>query len=339
MPQALLLRHPSSREHDTGPHPERAARLLAVEEALEQRGWLAWDVRLSPAVERERLEAVHDPVHVDRIERFCAAGGGMIDLDTVASAGSWEAALHAAGGAVAMVDGLLTGEARRGASLHRPPGHHATRARSMGFCLFNAIAVAAQHALDVHGLDRVLILDWDVHHGNGTNDIFHTSDRVLFVSIHESPLYPGTGPASDTGTGAGEGFTVNLPVPGGSGDETWCSLAEHAVVPLARAYRPQLVLVSAGFDAHLDDPLAGCAVTDGGFAAMAGSVRRLADDLDVPLGLVLEGGYELGALARSVVAVLEVVGREEAPPAPELAVDPLAARALERLAGGWPALR
>jgi acetoin utilization deacetylase AcuC-like enzyme len=332
MPQAFLLRHPSSREHDTGPHPERAARIVAVEEALEQRGWLGWDVRLSPEIERERLEAVHDPAHVDRIERLCASGGGMIDADTVASRGSWAAALHAAGGAVAMVDALLAGEARRGASLHRPPGHHATQARAMGFCLFNAIAVAAQHALDQHGLERVLILDWDVHHGNGTNDIFHASDRVLFVSIHESPLYPGTGPASDTGSGAGEGFTVNLPVPGGSGDETWCSLVEHAVVPLAGAYRPQLVLVSAGFDAHLDDPLAGCAVTDGGFAAMAGSMRRLADGLDVPLGLVLEGGYELGALARSLVAVLEVVGHEQAPPPPGLAVHPLAARAVERLA-------
>jgi acetoin utilization deacetylase AcuC-like enzyme len=339
MPQALLLRHPSSREHLTGPHPERVERILAVEAALERRGWLGWDVRLSPAVERERLEAVHDPAHVERIERFCAAGGGMIDADTVAAPGSWAAALHAAGGAAAMVDALLAGEARRGASLHRPPGHHATRSRAMGFCLFNAIAVAAQHALDDHGLERVLILDWDVHHGNGTNDIFHATDRVLFVSIHESPLYPGTGPASDTGSGAGEGFTVNLPVPGGSGDETWCSLVEHTVVPLARAYRPQLVLVSAGFDAHLDDPLAGCAVGDGGFAAMAASVRRLADDLDVPLGVVLEGGYELGALARSVVAVLDVVGRDEPPPAPEPALHPLAARAVERLAGAWPALR
>ena len=338
MPQALLLRHPSSREHDTGPHPERVERIVAVEEALEQRGWLGWDVRLSPAAEREHLEAVHDPAHIDRIERLCAAGGGMIDAETVASAGSWAAVLHAAGGAVALVDGLLAGEARRGASLHRPPGHHATRSRAMGFCLFNAIAVGGQHALDAHGLDRVLILDWDVHHGNGTNDIFHASDRVLFVSIHESPLYPGTGPASDIGSGPGEGFTVNLPVPGGSGDETWCSLVEHAVVPLARVYRPQLVLVSAGFDAHLDDPLASCAVSDDGFAAMAGAVRRLADELGVPLGLVLEGGYELGALARSVVAALDVVGREEAPAPPELAVHPLAVRAVDRLAGGWTAL-
>ena len=237
-----------------------------------------------------------------------------------------------------MVDALLGGEARRGASLHRPPGHHATRSRAMGFCLFNAIAVAAQHALDAHGLDRVLILDWDVHHGNGTNDIFHATDRVLFVSIHESPLYPGTGPASDTGSGPGEGFTVNLPVPGGSGDETWCSLVEHAVVPLARAYRPRLVLVSAGFDAHLDDPLAGCARQrrrlrrDGGLGAAAGRRPRRAARAG-PRGRLRArcAGPLAGRGARGR-------GRARPPPAPELAMHPLAARAVERLAGAWPAL-
>jgi acetoin utilization deacetylase AcuC-like enzyme len=339
MPQPLLLRHGSSHGHDTGPHPERAARIVAIERALAERGWLGWDVRESPAADHEALEAVHDPLHVDRIERFCARGGGMIDMDTVASSGSWEAALHGAGGAVALVDALAGGEAAVGASLHRPPGHHADARRAMGFCLLNNVAVGAQRALDAHGLERVLVLDWDVHHGNGTNDIFHATDRVLFVSIHESPLYPGTGPASDTGSGAGEGFTVNLPVPGGSGDETFCSLVEHAVVPLARAYAPQLLLVSAGFDAHADDPLAGCRVSDAGYAAMAGSMRRLAEELDVGLGIVLEGGYELGALARSLVAVLEVAGGADEAPAVDVDVHPLAAQALERLAGTWPALR
>jgi acetoin utilization deacetylase AcuC-like enzyme len=339
MPQPLLLRHPSSLEHDTGPHPERAARIAAIEEALGARDWLGWDVRESPGAARELLEAVHDPLHVDRIERFCAHGGGMIDIDTVASAGSWEAALHAAGGAAALADALVGGDAAVGASIHRPPGHHADARRAMGFCLFNNVAVAARRALDAHGLERVLIVDWDVHHGNGTNDIFHGTERVLFASIHESPLYPGTGPASDTGSGAGEGFTVNMPVPAGSGDETFCSLVEHAVVPLARAYAPQLVLVSAGFDAHRDDPLAGCAVTDSGYAAMAGSVRRLAAELDAGLGFVLEGGYELGALSRSLVEVLSVAGGEGEPDGVDLPVHPLAARARERLADRWPALR
>jgi len=339
MPRPVLFRHPSSREHDTGPHPERAARIEAVEAALSARDWLGWEVRESPAVDRAVLQAVHPAAYVERLEAFSAQGGGMLDMDTVMSAGSFRAALHAAGGAVAMVDALLDGEARVAASVHRPPGHHALPARAMGFCLFGNVAVAARHALDAHGAGRVLVVDWDVHHGNGTNDIFHASPEVLFASIHEAPLYPGTGPESDAGSGPGEGFTVNLPVPHGSGDETWCSLVEHVVVPLARGYDPRLILVSAGYDAHLDDPLAGCECTAAGFAAMAGSVRRLADELEVPLGVVLEGGYELEALASSLTATLEAAGGPAAPaPDPDLAVHPLAARAARRLAARWPAL-
>jgi acetoin utilization deacetylase AcuC-like enzyme len=238
-----------------------------------------------------------------------------------------------------MVDALLgDGGARVGASVHRPPGHHAEVARAMGFCLFNNVAIAARRALDAHGLSRVLILDWDVHHGNGTNDIFHADSGVLFVSIHQSPLYPGSGPASDTGSGAGEGYTVNLPVPAGSGDALWSSLVEHVVAPLAAEFAPQLVLVSAGFDAHADDPLAGCMVSDDGFAAMAGSARRLAESVGAPLGLVLEGGYDLGALARCDARVLEVFGADAAPPAGDLAVHPAAAEAAARLAPRWPGL-
>jgi acetoin utilization deacetylase AcuC-like enzyme len=335
----VLFRHPSSLEHDTGRHPERAARIVAIERELEARDWLGWDCRLSPAADRATLEAVHSAAHIDRIEALSATGGGMIDLDTVVSEGSFRAALHAAGGAVALVDVLLGGDAPTGASVHRPPGHHAEATQAMGFCLFNSVAVAARHARAAHDAARVLIVDWDVHHGNGTNDLFHADPDVLFVSVHESPLYPGTGPASDTGSGAGEGFTVNLPVPGGSGDPTWCSLLEHVVVPLGRDFAPSLVLVSAGFDAHLDDPLAGCAVSDAGFAAMAGSARRLADGLGVPLGLVLEGGYEVDALARSLADVLAVLGAPAAPePDAGLAVDPLASRARARLAARWPAL-
>jgi acetoin utilization deacetylase AcuC-like enzyme len=199
----------------------------------------------------------------------------------------------------------------------------------MGFCLFNNVAVAAQHALDAHGLERVLVLDWDVHHGNGTNDIFHSSDAVLFTSIHQSPLYPGTGSAADTGSGAGEGYTVNLPVPPRSGDGCYASLVEHVVVPMARAYQPELVLISAGFDAHVEDPLADCTVTEAGYASMTASMRRLCADLQVPLGVVLEGGYALGALARSVATMLEVLVAEE-PPAVAVELHPAAAIARER---------
>jgi acetoin utilization deacetylase AcuC-like enzyme len=335
----VLFQHPSSHAHETGSHPERVERIEAIEAALGARDWLGWDVRESPAVKRSVLEAVHPGDYVQRIESMSLRGGGYLDADTVLSSGSWECALHATGGAVAMVDALLTGEARYGASVHRPPGHHAEPSRGMGFCLFNHVAVAARHALDAHGAGRVLIVDFDVHHGNGTNDVFHATDEVLFCSIHQSPLYPGTGPASDVGSGPGTGFTVNMPVPSGSGDDVFCSLVEHVAAPLAHEYGPALVLISAGFDAHRADPLASCACTTEGFRAMTAGLRRLADALDVPAGLVLEGGYDLDALATSLVASLEALGGEDAPaPDPGLAVHPLAAAAIERLVGRWPAL-
>jgi acetoin utilization deacetylase AcuC-like enzyme len=341
MPRPVLLRHPSSLEHDTGAHPESAQRIVAIERVLAQRDWLGWDVRLSPQASRAAIEAVHPAAHIDRIEALAARGGGMVDADTVVGAGSFEAALHAAGGAIAVVDALLgsTQGARAAASLHRPPGHHATADRAMGFCLFNNVAIAAQHALDGCGARRVLILDWDVHHGNGTNDVFAARDDVLFCSIHQWPLYPGSGAAADAGHGPGAGYTVNLPVPGGAGDAAFVSLVEHVVRPLARSYEPDLVLLSAGYDAHADDPLAGCVVTDAGYAALAASARAMAGELDVPLGIVLEGGYDLGALARSVAITLEVVGSEPAPQTADVALHPLAVQARARLAAGaWPEL-
>jgi acetoin utilization deacetylase AcuC-like enzyme len=338
MPGRVLLRHPSSLDHDTGAHPESTRRIEAIEQALGDRDWLGWDVQLAPAASHDHIEAVHSAAHVARIKALAEHGGGLINMETIVSPGSYVAALHAAGGAVALVEALLSGVATVGASLHRPPGHHATATHAMGFCLFNNVAIAAAHAL-ASGAERVLILDWDVHHGNGTNDIFALRDDVLFCSIHQWPLYPGTGRESDVGDGHGEGYTVNLPVPGGSGNAAFVSLVEHVVRPLARSYSPDLILVSAGFDAHADDPLAGCVVTDEGFAAMSASVRAMADELGVPLGIVLEGGYDLGALARSVVVTLETVGAREPPAPPSLAMHPLALRARERLAGGhWPGL-
>ena len=337
MPAPLLLHHPSSLEHETGTHPERPARIVAIEHALAEREWLGWDVSKSPAAEREVVCAVHSEAYVESLAAVSAAGGGALDADTIMSEGSYRAALHAAGGAVALVDALLGGDGPRfGASLHRPPGHHALPARAMGFCLFNNVAVAARRALDRWGAERVLILDWDVHHGNGTNDIFHRDPNVLYVSIHESPLYPGTGAAGDAGPGPGEGYTVNLPVPAGTGDAAWCSLVEHVVVALGHEYRPGLMLISAGYDAHVRDPLAGCRVSREGYAQMAASMRGLADELDVPVGVVLEGGYDLEALAESTVATLEVLGAEEPADRPPVALHPQAAQAAGRLAGRWP---
>ncbi len=342
MAASVLFRHPSSLEHDTGSHPENARRIVAIERALGERDWLGWDVRLSPAATREQIGLVHPAEHIDRIERLCRRGGGMIDLDTLVSPGSFDAAVHSAGGAVAVVDALCGssegGPVRSAASLQRPPGHHAEAGQAMGFCLFNNVAVGAAHAIGAHGAQRVMIFDWDVHHGNGTNAIFHERDDVLFCSIHQSPLYPGSGPASDAGGGAGEGYTVNMPVPGGSGDAVFLSHVEHVVRPLARRYAPDLLLLSAGYDAHAEDPLAGCRVTDAGFAGMAALMRATADELGIGLGLVLEGGYDLSALSRSVVVTLEALGAADAPALSQVPLDPLALRAQERLATYWPAL-
>jgi len=232
----------------------------------------------------------------------------------------------------------VSGEAGCAFSAHRPPGHHALPSSAMGFCLFNNVAVAARFAIDSLGVSRVLILDWDVHHGNGTNDIFRESAEVLFVSIHQSPLYPGTGAASDVGHGRGVGFTVNLPVPPGSGDRVFLPLVDHVAVPLARCFEPQLVLISAGYDAHRDDPLAGCEVTDAGFGAMAASMVAVCGSLGVPVGCVLEGGYELGALARSVAATMEALLDGDARGPSEAEDSALAAAARERLAQWWPGL-
>jgi len=334
MARAVYFSHPASLRHETGAHAERAARITAIEAELDRRAWVGFERRQSPVVDRELVELVHTPAHFARIERLAAAGGGAVDLDTVVSPGSFEAALRAAGGAVALVEELLDETAATGFSAHRPPGHHATRERAMGFCLFNNVAIAARAALRRDGVDRVLILDWDVHHGNGTSDVFRETDEVLYVSIHESPLYPGSGPASDRGSGPGSGFTVNLPVGPGSGDAVFCSLVEHVVGDVARGYRPDLVLISAGYDAHVDDPLADCTVTEEGYAAMTATMRRVSEEIGAPLGVVLEGGYSLGALAGSVAATMEVLGAGEAPTAGDLPLHPVARAARERLGLG-----
>jgi acetoin utilization deacetylase AcuC-like enzyme len=334
---ALYVHHRSSFEHDTGPHPESPRRLLAIESALEERDWLGLERVQAPAASREDLLRVHGAAHVERIQHLAEAGGGMIDMDTVASEGSWRAAIHAAGSGIHAVD-LLLGPGSPGDGFAfcgtRPPGHHAEADRAMGFCLFNNAAVTARYAAAEHGIERVLIFDWDVHHGNGTEAIFYDSDEVLYSSIHQSPLYPGTGAAGDVGSGRGEGFTVNLPVPPGTGADEFLALVQHVVVPVARAYEPGLILLSAGYDAHRDDPLAQCELDDGDYREMAACFRLLGDELGAPVIVLLEGGYAVGALAASVVTTIEgLQGGEprEAPPA-------LAERFRERLAPHWPAL-
>jgi acetoin utilization deacetylase AcuC-like enzyme len=344
-PPGVLLTHPASMEHDTGEHPEQPARMTVIERALGAVDWCGYERAQSPACSLEALRAVHPGRYVEMVREIAEAGGGHIDVDTVASEGSWTAARHAAGGALELTRRVLDGEAATGFSLHRPPGHHAEPGRAMGFCLFNNVAVAARWALEERGLDRVMIVDYDVHHGNGTNAVFHADPRVLFVSIHQSPLYPGTGPLTDVGSGPGEGFSVNLPVPPGSGDEVFTGLIDGVALPLARAFEPQLILVSAGFDAHVADPLAECTVTDWGYAAMTGALRGAGDELGVPVAAVLEGGYSLQALGGAVVTATRALatGPSAAGPAPPASGgtidgEPLVAHARAHLSRWWPAL-
>jgi acetoin utilization deacetylase AcuC-like enzyme len=333
--RALWLRHDDIFAHDVPGHPERPARIRALEAEMSAHDWFGVARVEAPEVSRDVLELVHPGSYVDSIASLSASGGGAIDADTYAVSGTYGAALRACGGAVDLVDALLGGEAEVGVSALRPPGHHAEAARAMGFCFFANAAVAARRATSAHGSRRVMIVDWDVHHGNGTNDIFHADADVLFVSIHESPLYPGTGPESDVGSGDGLGYTVNLPVPGGSGDAVYRSLVEHVACALIREWEPELVLVSAGFDAHRDDPLATCRVSEAGFAGMTASLRRACDAVGAPMGLVLEGGYDLGALSSSMAALMPVLVDASTPGVQDVDVHPLARRAADRLSTWW----
>jgi acetoin utilization deacetylase AcuC-like enzyme len=312
----LYFSHPACLDHDPAPvmpgHPERPERLLAIERALGERGWLGWERREAPLASEGELQLAHSSEYVEAIRSFCEAGGGVLDPDTYAVEASWEAARRAAGGAGAMVRALVGGESQVGFCATRPAGHHAERERAMGFCLFDHVAVAAETAIQELGVDRVLVVDWDVHHGNGTAEIFRHRNDVLVANIHQEGIFPGTGAREDAGSGPGEGYTINLPVPAGSGEELWLELLGDTVLPAGRAFGPDLVLISAGFDAHRADPLANCLLEAGSFAAMGSLVRDFANGLEVPLGAVLEGGYDVGALAESVVATLAALAGKPA---------------------------
>jgi acetoin utilization deacetylase AcuC-like enzyme len=311
MSAPLYFSHPACLEHDPRVgipgHPDTPERLLALERALGAKEWLGWERREAPAASDAQLELIHTAKHVQGIRQLSSIGGGAIDGDTFVGESSYRAALHAAGGACEMTRALMAGETTLGFCGVRPSGHHAEPDRAMGFCLFNNVAVAAAFAIAELGAERVFILDWDVHHGNGTAEAFRERSDVLFASIHQSPLYPGTGPSNDVGSGAGEGYTINLPVPPGSGEDLWCSLLEQTVFPRARDFEPDLVLVSAGFDAHREDPLAGCSLETESFAEMARLVGELAAPRALPVGVILEGGYApqlLGPCVRQTLLVL-----------------------------------
>ena len=293
-------------DHDPGPgHPESPARIRAITEVLGQYS-RAGLVRVPPrAATLEEIALVHEPAHIARV---AATAGRRVqfDPDTAASARSFETACLATGAALVVVDAVMHGEVQNGFAFVRPPGHHATPDRVMGFCLFNNVAIAARYAQERFGIRRVLIVDWDVHHGNGTQDAFYADADVLYVSTHQYPFYPGTGAATEVGAGAGAGRTLNVPLAAGCGDDEYVAAFRDVIVPIATQFRPELVLVSAGFDAHRRDPLASMTLTDEGFRAMARLLVRFAEEhAEGRLVGVLEGGYDLHALQTAIPAVLD----------------------------------
>lgn len=304
--------HPEYLRHDTGRnHPEEPARLTAITSHLEAVGLLAELVRTEPTEPaQDWITLAHTPVHVKAVEEACARGVTALDPDTYVSPASYRAALLAVGGALQAVDQVMEGTVSSAFVALRPPGHHAERERAMGFCLFNNIAIAARYAQKRYGLKRVLIVDWDVHHGNGTQHAFEDDPTVLFFSTHQYPFYPGTGRATERGSGAGLGYTVNVPLAAGCGDREYTEVFEQILYPAAQGFAPDLVLISAGFDAHREDPLAGMLVTEAGYERMTVIVRDIAEEFaGGRVVSLLEGGYNLEALARSVERHLRILGQ------------------------------
>ncbi len=338
-----LTRDPCFQEHaPSGYHPERPERLEAIEEALVGLEGAWEDCPPRPASDEEIL-AVHG---LDYLRALRALEGqyAQLDPDTYSGPRSLETALLSAGSTVELARRIATGRLQRGFALVRPPGHHAERQRAMGFCLFNNVAIAAAVLRASEGLERIAILDWDVHHGNGTQHAFESERDVLYASLHQSPFYPGTGSLREQGIDSGTGATVNLPMPAGCGDPEYGAVFDAVLVPVLREFEPELILVSAGFDAHARDPLASMQVSTDGFAAMAARIREVADAVcNGRLLLVLEGGYDLTALSESVAAVVRALGAPETPerhfPPPTAPVRPLAAALREVHATHWRSLR
>ena len=309
-----LVYHEDYLKHDTGVHPECAERLVSIMQKLESAGITEELNRITPSkATKEQIGYVHRDAYIMKVEALCARGGGMLDPDTPICPASGEIALLSAGGMLKAVDAVMVDEMRQIFALIRPPGHHAIPNAGMGFCIFNNIAIAAEHLKRKYGIKRILIVDWDVHHGNGTQETFFDDPSVLYYSMHQYPHYPGTGWIDEVGKGEGEGFTVNVPLQAGTTDTGYLYVLENILVPIAMDFKPEFVLVSAGFDAHINDPLASMNVTSSGFGLFAEMIKGIAEkSCDGKMVIALEGGYNLNALAESVLAVFEsLLSRDE----------------------------
>lgn len=305
-------------DHDTGPgHPENPQRLTATLAHLRRQHWYG-DLVQVPARSAgiAQIERIHEPVYIERAAATCASGAPMLDsMDVSVSRESFDVALLAAGTPLALADGIVAGHLRNGFALLRPPGHHAERDMALGFCLFNNVAVLARHLQDAHGMDKILILDWDVHHGNGTQHTFDEDPSVLYISTHQYPFYPGTGAWYEEGSGRGRGTTLNCPMAAGSGNHEYEQAFVDRILPRIDAFKPEFIIISAGFDAHHEDPLAQIELTTGFYAWMSERMMEVAEKhAGGRMVSVLEGGYNLQRLPECVARHVEVLGQFGATP-------------------------
>jgi acetoin utilization deacetylase AcuC-like enzyme len=296
-------------KHEPGEfHPERPERIQVLLDYTDRLDSGRFQILPPKVATRADIESCHGADYISLLESTSQVNQYALDGDTVTSRDSFGVGLLAVGGFLRLLDSIAAQEVRNGFALVRPPGHHALRDRAMGFCLFNTIAIGAKHLKRVMDAKRVLIVDWDVHHGNGTQDAFYDDPSVLFISTHQYPYYPGTGALEETGIKEGEGYTINVPLPAGCADAEYLRVFHDVIVPAAKKFAPEWILVSAGFDAHLRDPLGGMGVTEDGFAEMAERLLRLADEYaGGKIAFLLEGGYDLAALRNSVAAVLQAM--------------------------------